>query len=62
MLKEGQYCSRDDIHDLLGGAKQPYLPHKNGHVVAGCFGPEKNPEAPRVVLVGSGPLLKSQLL
>ncbi len=37
------------------GGIQGYLPHKNGKVVAGCFGLESNPEAPDVVLVGSGP-------
>ncbi len=55
MLTMGQRYTREEIHDLLGGGVQGYLPHKNGRVVAGCFGLKMNPEAPNVVLVGSGP-------
>ncbi len=55
MLTEGKLYTRDEIHGLLGGGIQGYLPHKNGRVVAGCFGLKMNPEAPDVVLVVSGP-------
>ncbi len=55
MLTEGKLYTRNEIHDLLGGGIQGYLPHKDGKVVAGCFGLKRNPEAPDVVLVGSGP-------
>ncbi len=55
MLTEGKLYTRNEIHDLLGGGIQAYLPHKDSEVVAGCFGLESNPEAPDVVLVGSGP-------
>jgi hypothetical protein len=55
VLTERKLYTRGEIHDLLGGGTQGYLPHKNGRVVAGCFGLKMNPEAPDVVLVGSGP-------
>jgi hypothetical protein len=55
VLTEGKLYTRNEIHDLLGGGIQGYLPHKNGRVVAGCFGLKMNPKAPGVVLVGSGP-------
>ncbi len=55
MLTQGKLYTRNEIHDLLGGGPQGYLPHKNGRVVAGCLGSKMNPEAPDVVLVGSGP-------
>ncbi len=56
MLTEGKLYTRNEIHDFLGGGIQGYLPHKNGRVVAGCFGLKDNLEAPDVVLVGSGPM------
>ncbi|PLS85521.1 MAG: hypothetical protein CYG60_12120 [Actinobacteria bacterium] len=55
MLAEGKHYTRNEIHAVHGGGIQGYLPHKDGRVVAGCFGLKNNPEAPEVVLVGSGP-------
>jgi len=46
MLKTGNQYSRRQIHDLLGGGIQSYLPHKNGQVVCGCFRKDLNPLAP----------------
>lgn len=58
MLEEGHHYTREEIHDLLGGGIQDYLPHKNGQVVAGCFGLHRNPDAPETVLVGRGPQVR----
>src|SRR4051812_28910981 len=37
------------------GGLQDYLPHINGRVVAGCFSKDLNPQAPNVILPGTGP-------
>jgi len=34
---------------------QDYLPHVDGRVVAGCFSKKLNPQAPNVILPGTGP-------
>jgi hypothetical protein len=54
-----QSYTRSEIHDLLGGSLQSYLPTINGVVVAGCFRRDTNPDAPEVVLPGNGPIIKS---
>ncbi len=46
--------TREEIHEMLGGDMQSYLPHKDGKVVCGCFRLDTNPDAPNVVLVGDG--------
>lgn len=50
----GKHYTRDEIHELLGGGTQEYLPTKNGRVVCGCFRPDANPDAPKIVLPGFG--------
>jgi hypothetical protein len=55
MPKIGNVYTRDQIHSMLGGAVQAFLPTKNGRVVCGCFKLEANPDAPEEVLVGIGP-------
>jgi hypothetical protein len=57
-LIEGHFYTREQIHDLLGGGVQDYLPHKNGRVVCGCFKKDTNPDAPNVVLPGDGPKIQ----
>ncbi len=47
--------TRDQIHEMVGGGIQSFLPTKNGRVVCGCFKAALNPDAPREVLVGVGP-------
>lgn len=47
--------TRREITDSLGGGVQDYLPHRDGHVVCACLSHELNPDAPFVVLVGTGP-------
>jgi|SRR5580658_4292059 hypothetical protein len=46
----GECYSRKEIAGKLGGSTQSYLPHKNHHVVCGCFRKDLNPGAPREVL------------
>lgn len=55
MFERGSTYSRNEIHALIGGGTQDYLPHKNGRVVCGCFKPELQPEVPGIVLSGVGP-------
>lgn len=52
MLKEGEYYTRQEIHILLGGGIQDYLPHKDGKVLCGCLTKDLNPDVPDVVLIG----------
>src|SRR5947209_6540621 len=53
-LSTGRTLQRDELHELLGGGTQEYLPTKNGRVVCGCFRPDANPDAPMIVLPGFG--------
>lgn len=55
MFALGEMYTRDYIHGELGGGIQDYLPHRDGRVVCGCFNPDLNPDAPDVVLPGTGP-------
>lgn len=57
-LVEGNFYTREQIHDLLGGGVQDYLPHKDGQVVCGCFKKDTNPDAPNVILPGTGPKIQ----
>ncbi len=38
----------------LGGSEIEYLPSNHGKVVCGCFTPERNPEAPDIIIPGTG--------
>lgn len=55
MFELGQNYTRQEIHDQLGGDLQSYLPIANGRAVCACLNRDKNPEAPNVVVVGTGP-------
>ena len=55
-LNLGDTYTRQQINAIVGGGFQSILPTKNGRVVCGCFELSINPEAPREVLVGVGPL------
>lgn len=59
MFKVGATYTRHDIHAAVGGSVQSYLPIKDGKVVAVCLTKEYNPDAPRVILVGKGPIIES---
>jgi len=43
------------ISQQLGGGLQDYLPHAHGRVPYGAFSLELNPQAPGIVLPGTGP-------
>src|SRR5689334_11067655 len=51
----GKVYTRAAIQRVLGGGLQDYLPHVDGKVVAGCFSKGLNPQAPNVILPGTGP-------
>ncbi len=46
----GECYSRKEIAKTLGGSTQSYLPHRDKHVVCGCFRKDLNPGAPWEVL------------
>ncbi len=50
----GSRYTRAQIHDLLGGGLQEFLPTKNGRVVCACLRTDLNPHAPETVWVGAG--------
>ena len=54
-FERGKVYSRATIQRVLGGGVQDYLPHADGKVVAGCFSKDLNPQAPNVILPGTGP-------
>jgi hypothetical protein len=54
-FERGKVYSRLAIQRALGGGLQDYLPHVDGRVVAGCFSKDLNPQAPNVILPGTGP-------
>lgn len=60
MLKraKGTCYSKDEIFNKLGGSKQYYLPIKNGQVLYGAFRKDFNPDAPKIVLPGTGPIIE----
>jgi hypothetical protein len=46
--------TREQIHALVRGNLQSYLPNVDGRVVAACLRLDMDPDAPRVILVGEG--------
>ncbi len=49
----GDLYTRRQIHEVLKGGLQDYLPHR-GQVVCDCFKEDANPDAPEIVLPGVG--------
>lgn len=47
--------SREHIASVLGGNYQHYLPRAQGRITHGAFRTDTNPDAPHVVLTGTGP-------
>jgi len=60
----GDFFTRHEIHEMLGGEIQSYLPQKNGQIVCGCFTQSYNPDAPVEIQVGNLPKVveKAKLL
>lgn len=51
-----QQCySIDEIHEQLGGDRVLFLPNVDGKVVCARLKTETNPDAPNIILPGSGP-------
>ncbi len=55
MFRRGEMYTRWEIHDQVGGALQSFLPTVDGRVVAACLRLDTNPDAPAVILPGTGP-------
>lgn len=51
----GKSYTRREIHNVLGGSVQAFLPDKGGRVVCACLTRRLNPDVPNVILVGGGP-------
>lgn len=54
MFERGVSYTREEIHARVGGSVRSYLPHVGGRVVAACLRLDTNPDAPSVILVGTG--------
>ena len=54
MFEQDVSYTREEIHTEVGGSMQSFLPHVGGRVVAACLRRDYNPDAPAVVLVGTG--------
>ncbi len=58
MFDLGDCYTRQEVHALIGGSVQSYLPTVKKRVVAGFFNPVFDPDAPRIVLAGRGPIIQ----
>jgi ribosomal protein S27E len=56
----GRKYSRREISAVLGGSEVDFLPTNDKHVVCGCFTLEHNPEAPDIVIPGTGKVIKRE--
>ena len=54
-MQEGRSYTRREIHELLGGEIQTYLPARDGVVTCACLTLRRNPDAPNTILVGQSP-------
>jgi hypothetical protein len=54
----GQKYSRKEISANLGGSEVDFLPTNGHQVVCGCFTLEHNPEAPNIVIPGTGKVIE----
>lgn len=46
--------TRQEIHDVVGGSLQSYLPNKGGQICCACLNTDFDPDAPHVILPGTG--------
>ena len=56
----GQLYSRKEISAALGGSEIEFLPTVNKLVVCGCFTLDHNPEAPAIVIPGTGRIIQRE--
>ena len=54
-FRPGECYSRKEIAEDLGGSDINYLPRVGDRIVCGCFTLEHNPDAPNVIIPGTGP-------
>ena len=54
MFELNKDYSRENIHQLVGGNKDSFLPAFRGKIVAACLRPELNPKAPEYIVCNSG--------
>jgi hypothetical protein len=54
----GQKYRREQIRSILGGSEIDFLPTEKGRVVCGCFTLDHNPEAPEIVIPGTGKVIE----
>jgi hypothetical protein len=54
----GRKYSREEISEILGGSEIDFLPMEKKRVVCGCFTLDHNPEAPAVVVPGTGTVIQ----
>ena len=59
MFEYGTSYTREEIHAQVGGSVQSFLPHLGGRVVAACLRLDTNPDAPAVILAGTGAGIES---
>jgi hypothetical protein len=51
----GEYYSRREIHEALGGELETYLPQRDGQIVCACLTEELGSDVPNKVLIGDAP-------
>jgi hypothetical protein len=56
----GQKYTRKAISKILGGSEVEYLPTENKRVVCGCFTLDHNPEAPEIIIPGTGKVIERE--
>ena len=56
----GWKYSRKEIAATLGGSDIEYLPTVNDRVVCGCFNLEYDPQAPNIILPGTGRVIQRE--
>src|SRR5690349_6135814 len=58
MFVLGRLYTARDINRQVGGSLQSYLPHRDGRILAARLDPKLNPDAPDIVLPGTGPVIE----
>ena len=60
MFDLGKPYTREYIASIVGGLAEPYLPQDTaGRVVAVCVRYDLNPDAPDIILPGTGPVIEA---
>jgi hypothetical protein len=57
-MEIGNQYTREEIAAELGGSAIEYLPRVNGKVVCACLRLDYNPDAPKIILPGFGPVIE----